>query len=577
LKTGKILIQGNEMDIYGKKVLVLGGWGLVGKAITRRLMLEKPSGLIITSLKESEAKDEVEYLKKTYPGMPENFFVPWWGNVLVRHEFKDLSRPEMLADPGRRRVVIDDVMDDLTDDVLSAQALYKLLEEHKPDIIIDCINTATGIAYQDIFSAYKNLKKVLYNSSSHGEMVAEVEKLVAALYIPQLIRHIQVLYNSMHKFDTQVYLKIGTSGTGGMGLNIPYTHSEERPSRVLLSKSAIAGAHTLLLFLMARTPDSAITKEIKPAAAIAWKKIEFGTIKKGGKEVDIYDIPLDAAIQLEGTIHKTFDRSLEKKGVLRSVYIDTGENGIFSRGEFEAITAQKQMEFVTPEEIANNAVFEIMGGNTGHDIINALDNANMQPSYRAGFMQHLAVQKLAKLEEQHGVASVAFEMLGPPRLSKLLFEIEMLKRTCGGMKQIISKSPEELSKLCTDYLMGDDKFRNEAISVGIPVLMPDGKNLLRGQLMKIPVFGAETELEINPENIEKWADAGWIDLRAQNWELWISRLNALIEEAELIPEDDTSSLHVRTRQYWNYFETIDVGKVVSWIFIREEKGNRMKD
>jgi nucleoside-diphosphate-sugar epimerase len=25
------------MDIYGKKVLVLGGWGLVGKAITRRL------------------------------------------------------------------------------------------------------------------------------------------------------------------------------------------------------------------------------------------------------------------------------------------------------------------------------------------------------------------------------------------------------------------------------------------------------------------------------------------------------------------------------------------------------------
>lgn len=565
------------MDIYGKKVLVLGGWGLVGKAITRRLMIEKPSGLIITSLKESEAKEEVEYLKKTYPGLPEDFFVPWWGNVLVRNEYKDMSRPEMLADPERRRTVIDDVMDDLTDDVLSAQALYKLLEQHKPDIIIDCINTATGIAYQDIFSAYKNLKKVLHNGSSHEEMVTEVEKLVAALYIPQLIRHIQVLYNSMHKFDTQVYLKIGTSGTGGMGLNIPYTHSEERPSRVLLSKSAIAGAHTLLLFLMARTPDSAITKEIKPAAAIAWKKIEFGTIKKGGKEVEIYDVPLDAAIPLDGKIHKTFDRSLEKKGVLRSVYIDTGENGIFSRGEFEAITAQKQMEFVTPEEIANNAVFEIMGGNTGHDMINALDNANMQPSYRAGFMQHLAVSKLAKLEEEHGVASVAFEMLGPPRLSKLLFEIEMLKRTCGGMKQIIKKTPEELSKLCTDYIMGDDKFRNEAISVGIPVFTPDGKNLLRGPLMKIPVFGAETELEITPENIEKWADAGWIDLRAQNWELWISRLNALIDEAEAIPEDDTSSLHVRTRQYWNYFETIDVGKVVSWIFIREEKGNRMKD
>jgi hypothetical protein len=565
------------MDIYGKKVLVLGGWGLVGKAITRRLMVEKPAGIIITSLKESEAKEEVAYLEKTYPGMGENFFLPWWGNVLVREEYKDLSRQEMLFDPAMRKVTISDVMDDLSDEVLQQQSLYKLLEHHKPDVIIDCINTATGIAYQDIFTAYKNLKKVLYESDDRDLLVTETEKLVAVLYIPQLIRHIQVLYNSMHKFDTKVYLKIGTSGTGGMGLNIPYTHSEERPSRVLLSKSAIAGAHSLLLFLMARTPDSAITKEIKPAAAIAWKKIEFGTIKKQGREVEIFDIPLDAAVPLEGKIFKELGKKFEARDVLRSVYIDTGENGIFSRGEFEAITAQKQMEFVTPEEIANNAVYEIMGGNTGHDMINALDNAIMQPSYRAGYMQHLAVAKLAKLEADHGVASVAFEMLGPPRLSKLLFEVETLKRTCGNMKNIINKSATELTELCKNFILDNVKFRNEAISVGIPILMNDGASLLRGNLMKIPVFGAEKELEITPENIEKWADAGWIDLRAKNWEMWISRIKAIIDEAELIPEDDTSSLHVRTVQYWNYFEIIDVGKVVSWIFINEEKGNRMKD
>jgi hypothetical protein len=42
----------------------------------------------------------------------------------------------------------------------------------------------------------------------------------------------------MVKAGTGAYVKIGTSGTGGMGLNIPYTHSEEKPSRVLLSKSA---------------------------------------------------------------------------------------------------------------------------------------------------------------------------------------------------------------------------------------------------------------------------------------------------------------------------------------------------
>ena len=66
-----------------------------------------------------------------------------------------------------------------------------------------------------------------------------------------------------------------------MGLNIPYTHSEERPSSVLLSKSAVAGAHTLLLFLMGRTPDAPITKEIKPTAAIAWKRIGYGEVRSG--------------------------------------------------------------------------------------------------------------------------------------------------------------------------------------------------------------------------------------------------------------------------------------------------------
>ena len=107
--------------------------------------------------------------------------------------------------------------------------------------------------------------------------------------MPQLIRHVQVLYQAMLKAETRAYFKIGTSGTGGMGLNIPYTHSEEKPSRVLLSKSALAGAHTLLLFLMARTPDGPIIKEIKPAAAIAWKRIGYGEVLRGGRPVPLYD------------------------------------------------------------------------------------------------------------------------------------------------------------------------------------------------------------------------------------------------------------------------------------------------
>ena len=57
---------------------------------------------------------------------------------------------------------------------------------------------------------------------------------------------------------------------------------------------------------------------------------------------------------------------------------------------------------------------------------------------------------------------------------------------------------------------------------------------------------------------------------------WQNRLHDLMNEANSIPTDDTSSMHVRNKEYWNNFEKIDIGKVVSWIFIHEESGLRMK-
>lgn len=566
------------MDIKNKTIVVLGGWGLVGNAVIRRLIPEKPKKIITTSLKKEEVKEQIAALRKEFPSLPKNYFIPWWGNVLVRNEFKDKDRSELLKSPKSRKIMIEDVFEDLKDEILHASSLYQLIKKYKPEIIIDCINTATGIAYQDVYTNYRRMKLKLFGEASKEEIKEEAEIMLASMYIPQLIRHIQILYNSMHEAKTSLYFKIGTSGTGGMGLNIPYTHSEERPSRVLLSKSAVAGAHSLLLFLMARTPDMAITKEIKPAAAIAWKKIAFGSIRKRGKEIELFDLEPEKSIKLDKTF--SFNPKLELKkfdGVLKSVFIDTGENGIFSRGEFEAISAQKQMEFVTPEEIANNIVFEIKGGNTGRDIINALDNATLQPSYRAGYMQHLAVEKLAELEKANNKYSVAFEMLGPPRLSKLLYEIHILKILFGKMKEIIKQSSHSLSIKAEELLKKDAQLRSEILSIGIPILFSDGKTFLRGKEMKIPVFTGQNEIQLTPQLIDKWAASGWVDLREKNMRFWKKRLNELIEEAERIPIDDTSSLHVRTKQYWNNFEEIDIGKVVSWIFIHEEKGKRMKD
>ena len=564
------------MDIKNKKVLVLGGWGLVGNAVTRKLVKENPKQIIVTSLKQSEVEEHLAQLKVEFPDLPENYFIGWWGNIFVRNDFKDEDRFALLADPDKRKVLMKDTMEEMTEEVLSSSSIYQLLNTHKPDIIIDSINSATGIAYQDIYTSYHKIKTLMEKNPSAESMMEEMEKLMCTLYIPQLIRHIQILYASMNKFETQAYVKIGTSGTGGMGLNIPYTHSEEKPSRVLLSKSSVAGAHTLLLFLMGRTPDGPITKEIKPTAAIAWKKIEFGEIKKRGKAIDLFEVDLETAVKLEGKLNLKLEKEFESKGKLTSVFIDTGENGTFSRGEFEAITAQGQMEYVTPEEIAVDAIYEIKGGNTGHDIINALDNATLEPTYRAGFMQHTAIEKLEELEEKYGKDSVAFELLGPPRLSKLLHEIYLLKKVCSNFKNIVSSSPKELSEKVFNLIKENSQLRSEIVSIGIPILLPDGKQLLRGNEMKIPPFRGSYELDLNDDNINLWAKDGWVDLREQNMEAWIKRIKALMQEVENIPIIDTSSMHVRNRKYWNNFETIDLGKVVGWLFIKEERGERMK-
>jgi len=565
------------MDIVNKTVLVLGGFGLVGSAVARKLIPENPKRIIITSLHISEADEAVKKLKEEFPGKGADYFIPFGGDIFVRNEYKNENRQLLLNDPVKRKILMRDIMEEFSEDILKNSSIYKLLTEYKPDIIIDCINTATAIAYQDVYSSYRTITKSIENKVSYDSLVDEIEKLLCTIYIPQLIRHIQILYSSMSEVGTHIYIKIGTSGTGGMGLNIPYTHSEEKPSRVLLSKSSIAGAHTLLLFLMGRTPDTAITKEIKPTAAIAWKRIEYGEIKRRGKPIEISDIQLTEAVPLKDKFFICSDKTYRTSGKkLTSVFIDTGENGIFSRGEFETITAQKQMEFITPEEIADVVIFEVKGGNTGHDIVSALDHASMEPTYRAGYMQHMAVQKLDELEKKHGKSSVAFELLGPPRLSKLLYEIHLLRLFNKTMRDILNKSPEELSKKCFEIITNDADLRNEILAIGIPVLLPNGASLLRGNTIKIPAFRGENILDVNQKNINNWANEGWVDLRVSNMKKWQSRLTELIEEAETITAINTSSMHVRTKDYWNNFEEISIGKVCSWLFIHEEQGKRMK-
>ncbi len=562
------------MEIKGSKILVLGGWGLVGSAICHKLMEHSPAQLIVSSLKESEALDAVQQLRKEYPNYNPEMFVPKWGNIFTREVWKDIDFREVLDGDDKRKIHIKDIFYELSDDVVDNSALYKLISDTKPDIVIDCINTATAIAYLNIYNTVTNAIKRIEDNKLDEPLV---EQIMASSYIPQLIRHVQLLYRGLVDNNAKMYFKIGTSGTGGMGFNIPYTHSEERPSRVLLSKNAVAGAQTLLLYILARTPNGPIVKEIKPTAAIAWKGISYGDIKRRGKPIELVDMSISNAKNADGFLYFDDSEGVSSTGKnFQSVYIDTGENGIFSRGEFQAISSLGQMEIITPEEIAEYLVYEIRGGNTGKDVIQGLDAFTMGPTYRGGMLRNVAMNKLDSLEKELGVNSVAFELLGPPRLSKLLYEAFLIKRIAGTMNNVKSITAEDYASKAEQLIVEDQQLRSQILSIGIAILMKNGKNYLRGKDIKIPVRRGEDKLEFNDANINQWCYDGWLDLRPSNFEVWKERFANIMSHSDSFDRNDTSSRFTYTNDFWDGFENIDEGKVVAWIFEYEDKGWRFK-
>ncbi|MHB1192328.1 MAG: short-chain dehydrogenase [Longimicrobiales bacterium] len=551
------------MDLRDKTVLILGGAGLVGIAVARKMLESAPRRIVVGSLRREDAEAAVKELKDDRRAKGVHLEAVW-GDLFVPHASKDLPRTDVLSDPERRRQLVDDLYGELTDDVFRRSTLGKLLEDTRPQILVDCINTAGALAYQNVFASAQRLRDAV----AEGKVdTALVEQHLALLYLPQLIRHTQIALEGMKRANTEVLVKVGTAGTGGMGLNIPFTHSEERPSRVLLAKSGIAGAQTLYLYLMARTPGGPAVKEVKPTAAISWKSIGKGPVRRGGKPI----VRVDAVEPL--TLAEAFGPGAERGytttgEALEGVFLDAGENGLFTLGEFETLTALGLMEFVTPEEIADNVVREILSHPTGKDVVTALDSATMGPTYRAGALRSVAIDHMEALEAEAGIRSVAYEMLGPPRLSKLLFEGEILLRLFGTVEAAAGLDPKDVAERSHAMVSEDADLRQRALSIGIPVILPDGEHVLRGPQVRV---GPEKNVPLGDPRLP---DRGWVDLRAENWARWRDRCRDLAHELRARPGVAMGS--GGDHEYGDLAGKLRPGRMAAWIFRYEDKGERIK-
>ncbi|MEQ1502420.1 MAG: hypothetical protein ABMB14_09320 [Myxococcota bacterium] len=552
--------------------LVLGGAGLVGLQVCRRIATTmQPRRIGVASLLESEAREASDRLSAEFAGVE---FEPAWGNLFVPSDLATAPRVDTMRDPATRRRLMTTLYGDF-EAAYAENHLVRLIARTAPEVIVDCVNTATGLSYQDVFQGASKVMEWLGDAGFDPRGTEDLEQFLLSQSVPQLIRHVRFVHRATTEHRVRVYLKVGTTGTGGMGLNIPYTHSEDKPSKVLLAKTEAAFGHTGLLFLLARTPDAPIVKELKPAAMIGYKGVRTLQARDKHGNGALFE-PREAPVAGTLALAEPQEGYTETAKLVLSV-VDTGENGMFTRGEFAAITALGQMEYITPEEIAQVVVHEIRGANTGQDVISAIDSSVMDPSYKAGLVRQAALHDLVQAEAESGLPSVALGRLGPPELSKLLFEAQLLKECYLTLQGVLGEGPgrtgASLSERLADHIR-HSPVRTMAPSIGIPILLPDGKTLLRGPRINVPELdGHRREASLDdPANVDRWAAKGWIDLRPANLDGWLGRVRRMLTaRAEL---RDAGSAAANIKSYLP--ATFEIGEVVAWIFNNEIGGYRIK-
>jgi len=562
-------------DLMYHDFLILGGAGLVGLQVCRQIAMQlEPRRVVVASLLEREAREACALLEEEFGNAIA--FVPEWGNLFVPTELAHTTRGQLLEDTTKRHQLLGDLYGDIGP-AYSRNHLVRLIRTHRPEVMVDCVNTATGFSYQNVFDGAAKVMDWISDDGFDNQGVLDLETFLLSQSTPQIIRHVRFLHRATMEFDTKVYLKVGTTGTGGMGLNIPYTHSEDRPSRVLLAKNEAAFGHTGLLFLLARTPGGPIVKEVKPAAMIGYRAVRTIPVTDRHGNDRLFD---PQKIELGGRMALREDAgAYEPKGELVVSVVDTGENGVFTRGEFAAITALGQMEYITPEEIASTVCLEIRGANTGQDIISALDGAVLNPSYKAGLVRNVAMSDLKLAEEKSDLPSIALGRLGPPELSKLLFEAQLLKEAYKDLPAVLKqpngepRTPEQLAEQLT-LTLRQSQVRTIAPSIGIPILSSDGKSLLRGPRINVPeLTGHRTDVDLDSaDDVDRFAGKGWVDLRPKNMQRWLKRLQKMVDARMVLRFQGSAHASIQS-----YLPTeFEIGEVVAWIFNNEMGGYRIK-
>jgi len=227
------------------------------------------------------------------------------------------------------------------------------------------------------------------------------------------------------------------------------------------------------------------------------------------------------------------------------------------------------MEFITPEEVADYVVFELEGRPTGRDIVAALDSATAGPTYRAGILRAHALGRLDALELERGTRSVAFEMLGPPRLTKMLYEAWLCALLVPTVRVLAGADPVAFAEQAHALLRKETALRSHILSVGLPIVTPDGRRVYRGCVVIVPPATGDPLAA---------APRGWVDLRPAQFGQWIRRAGEMVRQAAERQRPDRRA-ESGSDIDWTAIspnDPIDPAAFATWVFRFEDRGERIK-
>ena len=246
-------------------------------------------------------------------------------------------------------------------DIFDNKKLTFIIQSTKPDLIINSVNMATIC-------------------SKNG--IADVNKIIT------FFANLFEIFTSLEKKCT--YVQIGTTGSGGLGFNIPFTHGEKQANLPIINKAAIAGIITSMNLLLQRgLRDKLKVIEIKPGLCIFSPVI----IQKRSSDIQI-------------------------------ITLDGGESGNYTYNEVALLTSF--MGFTSVDRLCNKIIRCIhKKGKINHltepnNITKLIDQAIISETNLDKHLKNTILKKMRRLQTNNFL--IATGNLGPPDITLQLIK-----------------------------------------------------------------------------------------------------------------------------------------------------------